>query len=427
MPSTPLPGTPSAQDVHAVRAKARLESLTGLRWFAALAVFLSHINVLLPLPHLAGLFSIGASGVSLFFVLSGFVLTWTYRPGDTPAAFYARRFARIWPLLVVAVALPTMFALMAKTPESAAYQLTIALSAILLIQAWVPGWILLGASPVTWSLSCEAAFYAVFPFFVRRVFAWSNRQLVVVACSCVVVLWAIRAGLWVWYPPQAHLSSLNGFGPEVLGVYSPVARVPQFILGMVVAVAVRRGWAAVSVRTAVATMLIPVAALWLLGGYTFRSQVLFDAADQVLTPCFALLIAAVARSDILGERSFLRRRALVKLGQWSYAFYLFQFTVLLPIALKASPGKQVADFFIHPVQPGWGYLGYGLMGLAITLTVSALCYRHLEHPAEIWLRRKLLAAASSRPRSPVTAPLDPTVPAVAERPSIARPSPRREQ
>jgi peptidoglycan/LPS O-acetylase OafA/YrhL len=418
----PPRGVPGAQEgTAAVQTRARLESLTGLRWFAAFAVFLSHVNVLLPLPHLGGLFSIGASGVSLFFILSGFVLTWTFRPDDSPAAFYARRFARIWPLLVLAVVLPTMFALMSSEAESAVSQVTIALSAILLIQAWVPNWILLGASPVTWSLSCEAAFYAIFPFSIRRVFTWSNRRLTAVACLCVAVLWALRVGLWVWYPPQAHLTTLNGFGPEVLGVYSPVARIPQFILGMVVAVAVRRGWRAVSVRTALLTMLIPVAVLWLLDGFTFRSQALFDASDALLTPWYALLIAAVARTDIAGERCFLRRGALVKLGQWSYAFYLFQFTVMLPLALKASPGKQVADFFIHPVQPGWGYLGYDLAALAITLVVSALCYHYFEHPLEIRLRRALLAAVARRSQPQVAAPLAQAMAVIAEPPSPALP------
>jgi peptidoglycan/LPS O-acetylase OafA/YrhL len=382
-------GSEGSEESVAAVAGARLESLTGLRWFATFGVFASHVNILLPLPHTRGLFSLGESGVSLFFILSGFVLAWNWRPGDDAKAFYGRRFARVWPLLFVAVALPTVFAATSGGGPAVARLLLISLSAVLLIQAWVPGWILLGASPVTWSLSCEAFFYGVFPAAVRRLSGARVRNLVLLVCGCVAVLWAIRVALWIAYPPTRNVTSLDGYGPAVFGLYSPVSRIPQFLIGVVVAVALRGGWRAVSVRTATAALLVPLAVLWLLRGYAFRSAVLFDGVDTAVTPFFALLIAALARRDLDGGRSFLRGRSLVRLGQWSYAFYLFQFTVLLPVALAANPGREVADFFTDPLAPSAGYLGYALLALAITLAVSAFFYRFVEHPLEGGLRRRL--------------------------------------
>ncbi|MBM9508185.1 acyltransferase family protein [Actinacidiphila acididurans] len=367
---------------------ARLESLTGLRWFATFGVFLSHVDILLPLPHTRGLFSLGESGVSLFFVLSGFVLAWNWSPDHGAGAFYGRRFARVWPLLAVAVALPTVFAATSKGGPAVPHLLLISASAVLLVQAWVPGWILLGASPVTWSLSCEAFFYGLFPGLMRRLAGASAARLAVLAGTAVAALWGVRIGLWLAYPPVRHVTSLDGYGPAVFCVYSPLARLPQFLIGMATAVAVRRGLRLPSVRVAVAALLVPVTALWLLRGCAFRGAVLFDASDVALTPFFALLIAALARRDLAGGRSFLRSRPLVRLGQWSYAFYLFQFTVLLPMALAASPGRQVADFFTDPVRPGLGHLGYAVAALAITLGVSAFCYRFVEHPLERRLRRR---------------------------------------
>lgn len=367
----------------------RLESLTGLRWFATLGVFLSHVNILLPLPHTRGAFSLGESGVSLFFILSGFVLTWNWLPRDTPAAFYGRRFARVWPLLAVAVALPTLFAATSSGGPRVTHLLLISFSAVLLVQAWVPGWILLGASPVTWSLSCEAFFYGIFPALVRRMYAARARTLVLLVCGAVAALWAVRIGLWLACPPVRRVTSLDGYGPAVFCLYSPVSRVPQFLIGMAVAVGVRRGWRAVPVRTATAALLVPLTVLWLLRGCAFRSAVLFDGTDTATTPFLALLIAALARRDLDGGRSFLRSRPLVRLGQWSYAFYLFQFTVLLPVALAANPGRQVADFFTDPLAPDSGYLGYALLGLGITLAVSAAFHRFVEHPLERRLRDRL--------------------------------------
>ncbi|MGW0580576.1 acyltransferase family protein [Streptomyces sp. NPDC002920] len=387
-----MPVSRSRVDGHSAAVSsggARLESLTGVRWFATFGVFLSHVNILLPLPHTRGLFSLGESGVSLFFILSGFVLAWNWTAADTAKAFYGRRFARVWPLLFVAVAIPTLFAATSEGGPAVSHLLLISFSAVVLIQAWVPGWILLGASPVTWSLSCEAFFYGVFPGAMRRLHDAKARSLVLLVCLSVAVLWAVRISLWFAYPPTRHVTSLDGYGPAVFLIYSPISRIPQFLIGMAVAIAVRRGWRAVSVRTAFLALLVPLVTLWLLRGQTFRSAVLFDGVDTAVTPFFALLIAALARRDLEGGRSFLRARSMVRLGQWSYAFYLFQFTVLLPVAVAANPGKDVADFFTDPVTPSTDYIGYALLALAITLAVSAFFYRFLEHPLERRIRHRL--------------------------------------
>src|SRR3954470_17084064 len=75
-----------------------LPSLTGLRWVAALLVFAFHSAGYGVLTtswwHLT---RFGFIGVSFFFVLSGVVLTWSSRPGQTSRQFYWRRFARIYP------------------------------------------------------------------------------------------------------------------------------------------------------------------------------------------------------------------------------------------------------------------------------------------------------------------------------------------
>ena len=82
-----------------------LHTLTALRWPAAFAVFAFHVapfflgtSLQTPIVYLT---SAGPAGVSFFFVLSGFVLTWSRRTGDRRRDFYRRRFARIYPLHLV--------------------------------------------------------------------------------------------------------------------------------------------------------------------------------------------------------------------------------------------------------------------------------------------------------------------------------------
>ena len=61
--------------------RRELPTPTGLRWFAALLVFGYHLSVSTGwMP--ARVFRFGQSGVTFFFILSGFVLTSSYRSGQ---------------------------------------------------------------------------------------------------------------------------------------------------------------------------------------------------------------------------------------------------------------------------------------------------------------------------------------------------------
>lgn len=85
-----------------------LRSLTSLRFFAAMLVVLSHLP--------GARFTEGYTGVTFFFVLSGFILSYNYagRLDGTPRqarSFWISRVARVYPLhfLTMLVALPAAF------------------------------------------------------------------------------------------------------------------------------------------------------------------------------------------------------------------------------------------------------------------------------------------------------------------------------
>lgn len=104
-------GGPRTSDAQAGRAGApavtQLPSLTGLRWLAALAVFGFHVHVVRYFgtgtdAHVVRLVvGSGSTGVSFFFILSGFVLMWAFTPTASPARFWWRRFCRVYPLHAV--------------------------------------------------------------------------------------------------------------------------------------------------------------------------------------------------------------------------------------------------------------------------------------------------------------------------------------
>src|ERR1700743_685613 len=114
---------PSAGPDHPARPAGsgprnkRVPPPPGVRFPAALLVFVYHSSLLIPTIAVFGYTALGAHyatiaanagalGVSFFFVLSGFVLTWTparpNRAHDTPRAFWRRRFVKIYPNYVVA-------------------------------------------------------------------------------------------------------------------------------------------------------------------------------------------------------------------------------------------------------------------------------------------------------------------------------------
>lgn len=77
----------------ATHLRRDLPSLTGMRWAAALLVFGTHVRIF---GYFGGdaahsvqtLLGPGSAGVSFFFILSGFVLTWTARPHDKATSFW---------------------------------------------------------------------------------------------------------------------------------------------------------------------------------------------------------------------------------------------------------------------------------------------------------------------------------------------------
>src|SRR5689334_23253991 len=113
-----------------------LPSLTGLRAVAALIIFLAHVNVFLPIPHTRELFDLGGVGVPYFFILSGFVLAWTFSDKDTATWFYARRFSRIWPTMALCAVISTFIMLAYTTGVNRGETLWLGLSMMLLINAW---------------------------------------------------------------------------------------------------------------------------------------------------------------------------------------------------------------------------------------------------------------------------------------------------
>lgn len=351
----PAQDTEASVGLSDVISRDRLPSLTGLRFWAALLVVGYHLTHQVgSLGPLSALVQYGRTGVTFFFVVSGFVLAWTYMDRPTPfAVFLWRRFARLWPLVVVTGILSLLiYRLMGVDVPPLR-----ALSTFTFMQAWSSS-LVKGANPAAWSLSDEAFFYFTFP---------------------LVLAIAVRPRLrrWAWW--LVALAILVGWLlllvlPGWAFNYLPPIRAVQFALGVLCAVAMRRGAKApVGFRTAVVGVviyhlaLIPWSAIAVSGAFGVYSGSQWWAA-----PVFALLIMAAAESDGRGSSTGVSQQWALRLGHWSFAWYLVHEPVI----------RLWSHYVEAPVLISWVVL------LPVTVGAAGALYSWLERPAEMWLRQQ---------------------------------------
>lgn len=330
----------------------RLGSLTGIRAVAAVLVFWHHGN------GLYGGISSGMVGVSLFYILSGFVMAWVDRKGDTGALFYRRRFARIYPAYAVAVIIAIAYAAM-----------TIGVSwrdffAFTLIQSWVPDEAFyFAASAVFWSLSCETFFYIMFPLIRRFTRAAAARGLWMLAGGAGLVSIAVAvAGIGFPETPQLTWAV----------VVFPMSRLPEFVIGVCLGSLMARGW----------RPRVPLTLAWLFAaaGVAAAMFVPYSLSRYAVTLIpFCVLVVTLAAADLRGARVFTSARWMVKLGDWSYCFYL---THLVVIMVTVSIATRIG-------LPTWATIAVALLG---SFLAAWILHTQVEVRAEGRLRPQ------SRPR-----------------------------
>jgi len=151
-----------------VKRNEHINLIQVLRGFASLLVVLYHLTAntqqILQKEFCFNFFSFGWSGVDIFFVLSGFIITYTSRKGigqrDRLISFLRRRAIRIFPTFWIITGLFLLFQVILPSFYKTHYSFDLAnlLSTFFLL----PGHTMVNG--VSWTLSYEIFFYFLFSF-----------------------------------------------------------------------------------------------------------------------------------------------------------------------------------------------------------------------------------------------------------------------
>lgn len=364
---------------RAVSASGELKSLTSLRGLAAMAVVLEHFcttaqsHSRVPIPSLVGH---GYLAVDFFFVLSGFIMAYTYLDSFKALgarafpSFLGKRVARIFPLNVAAV----VFILLASQASlwllgrNVVYEGQRSggdiLANLLMVQGLVVSSTVNGPA---WSVSAEFAAYIVFPVFVAAMFG--RRWL-----AGAAVLAAVCGVVWLQTP------ALSGR----LALESPPASVLRCFFEFTLGLAAYRAYRAPAVAALFGRDLVTI------GLSALVAAGMAARADLPVVLSFPFLVVAYAANAGLAAR-VMQNRLFHFLGIISFSLYMLH---------NPFRGIDLAVFRALAPQPVGmvAALGFAVLGACAVIPVAWLFYVAVERPG-----RRAVRGLLSRRAAPVVA------------------------
>lgn len=366
--------------------RAPLHVFTSFRFFAAMAVVGHHFLPPFASPEYVAFWGRwlleGCAGVSFFFILSGFILTYNYRESlvglerTTLWNFYANRFARIYPVHLLTfgamfIVAPHLLRSIWSAPQ---------LANLLLVQSWIPkARYFFSQNPVSWSLSNEAFFYAMLPFLL---WGMCKLRLQSPARSLLLALGVFSVAVAISWTFRNH--------PDARGILyiNPLFRLHEFILGIVLALVFshvttsKAGLFQWSPRIATA---LELGSLALLGwAVSIAHRVPFEVRITVFYSPFMALVIFVHAFGRGWISQMLSVRPMRFLGEISYSIYMFHL-IVLSLMITYRQSWKLAELSLAQ---------FALIYLAVLFSVSALSFCCFETP----MRQRLKTMLQRKPK-----------------------------
>lgn len=362
------------------RVSFDIPSLDGLRAISFFLVFLGHSGVpLIP----------GGFGVTVFFFLSGYLITTLLRLEANKYGrvdlklFYMRRALRIWPpfyLVLVASTLLAAWGLILGNLE----RHSLLAQFLHYSNFWIAfhGWQGIGlGTGVYWSLAVEEHFYLLFPalfaLFLRTGLSRQRQRGVCFAICAAVLAWrCILIGVFHVATDRTYVATDTRFDSILFGCALALYGNPMFDLQK----RERPGAFDLGVLVLGLGMLLVT---FLYRDEAFRETVRYTMQGIGLFPVF---VTAVRFPD-WGPMKILNLRPVKFMGTLSYSLYLVHHVVVEAFAWH-RPGLPISN---------------GILSLAVSIAIATTIWYFIEEPcAEV--RRKLSASRKAESSAPNAVP-----------------------
>lgn len=346
-----------------------IESLTSLRFFAALGVFLHHLGLLgtsnIPeVQFAARYFFNGYTGVTFFYILSGFIINYSFKRHIESGRFDYKDFivfrvCRLFPVHLLALFL--VLNLFGYFVNFDAVNKLSLVSNIFLVNSFIPDTAYyFSFNPVSWSISCEVFFYMAFCFLV----GFSSSRLFIL----LLVIQAFNV-YYIFNPPEI----VSG---HWLFYVNPLFRICDFIIGILLCRLFLHSEFSPGKKLGtvmeISSLLFVALTMYISTNYISDMNIRYDF---LFIPCMAFLVMAFSfNSGVLSN--LLSNKLLILLREASFSFYMLHWMVIAKLTEVMNPSaNNVRELFF-----------YIIVAFCISLFSSIIIFKCYEKPINTFIR-----------------------------------------
>jgi peptidoglycan/LPS O-acetylase OafA/YrhL len=370
----------------ATTRKPPLPALTGIRTLLAIFIILFHFTP----PHLGLLYPFIDNGyifVGVFFIISGYVLTYNYADRGKSLSkreFWLARFSRLYPvyLFVLILSVSMLQDEWHARPHGEFWQGIILTP--LVLQGWSPS-VATFWNTVAWTLTSECVLYLAFPWLIRLPWPKTPQRLI----ALLITLWIIGLiphSLYLYLNPDHIVGPVDRYSSTQLLrflKYTPFPYVCTFLAGVTLGklqhalvLTPRQRF----ILSAVSLVFVGLFFYTLIGHTPYLLM-----HGGLMTPLFAAVVLGLSGPHPIS--ALFSWRPLLLIGESSYCLYLLHFNVFQLLHTYHVPER----LHLAALDPWLSYVILILVALAV--------FHFIETPA----RKVILNRFSRKPRALVSA------------------------
>ena len=361
-------------------------NLNGVRFIAAFSVLIHHTEQIKYLMGLENIYSnyfiknLGKLGVGLFFVLSGFLITYLLlsekeRRGDiSTKAFYIRRILRIWPLYFIIVILGffvfPVIPIFNEPLRNQYYFDADFFKRLPFFLLFLPnlGFVFFRAPYLcsqTWSVGIEEQFYAIWPWIIK------SKNPVKTFLKLLSVFFFILALAWLYIFKISDLSEITKLKiQEGAVLFFSQFRILTMVIGGMGAYLIfanKEKFLTVLFRKDVQIIVYSILILMLATGFHVPG---FNMEFYGIFFCFFILNVSQNPESII----YLEQKIIHYLGKISYGIYIYHPAVIVVCvnSIHYFVGKNVSTTTFNLLLYPSAFLS--------TIIVCELSFRYIETP-----------------------------------------------